>query len=114
MDAKSIHSLGNDHFRVESATDSLQKYLVDLSNLSCDCPDWPRVQLCKHVTAVDHFFGHSDLQPAVSPKMPPPNGEVPPDVHSDGDSTTAMILENMITMSRGALNDGVPLSTEAV
>ena len=57
MDAKSIHSLSNDRFHhVESATDSSRKYLVDLGNLSCDCPDWPRVRLCKHFAAVDHFL----------------------------------------------------------
>jgi hypothetical protein len=113
MDAKSIHSLGKDRFHMQLATESSHMYLVDLSNPSCDCPNWPKVRLCKHVTTVDHFFEH-DLQIAMSPKTPPPNGEVPPDVHSNGNATMATILENMITMSRGALNDGVPSSTEAV
>jgi hypothetical protein len=60
MNAISIHNLSNgDHFSVESATDSTWRYLVDLGNQSCDCPDWPKVRLCKHVAAVDHFHGHN-------------------------------------------------------
>jgi hypothetical protein len=114
MDAESIHSLGSDRFHVQLATDSSWKYLVDLGNQSCDCPDWPKVWLCKHVSAVDHFFGHSDLQMAVCPKTPPPNGEVLPDVRSNGATATATILENVINVSRGALSDGVPSSTETV
>ena len=113
MDADSIHSLGGDRFHVQSATDSLRKYLVDLGNQSCDCPDWPKVRLCKHVSAVHHFFGHSDLQPVGCPKTPPPNGEVSPDIRSDG-AATATILENVINVSRGALSDGVPSSTDTV
>ena len=113
MDTDSIHSLGSDRFHMQSATDSLRKYLVDLGNQSCDCPDWPKVWLCKHVSAVHHFFGHSDLQPVGCPKTPPPNGEVSPDIHSDG-VATATILENVINVSRGALSDGVPSSTDTV
>ena len=113
MDANSIHSLGGDCFHMQSAMDSLHKYLVDLGNQSCDCPDWPKVRLCKHVSAVHHFFGHSDLQPVGCPKTPPPNGEVLPDVHSDG-AATATILENVINVSRGALSDGVPSSMDTI
>jgi hypothetical protein len=43
MNAKCIQNLGSDRFYMESATDSMWRYLVDLSNRSCDCPDWPRV-----------------------------------------------------------------------
>jgi hypothetical protein len=115
VDAKSIHSLSDDHFHMQLATDSSQKYLVDLGNHSCNCPDWPKVQLCKHVSAVGHFFGHNDLQiVAVSPKTLPPNGEVSPDVRSDGAVATTTILENVINVSREALSDGLPSSTETV
>ena len=38
MNAKHIHNLGGDRFHVESATDSTRRYLVNLSNQSCDCP----------------------------------------------------------------------------
>ena len=111
IDAECIHNLGDDRFHVQSATESSRNYLVDLGNESCDCPDWPKVRLCKHVSAVHHFFGHNDLQTAVPPKTPPPNGELSP---SDGDATTATILQNVITVSKGALNEGVSSSTETV
>lgn len=29
--------------------DSTWRYQVNLGKLTCDCLDWPRVQLCKHV-----------------------------------------------------------------
>ena len=113
MDTDSIHSLGGDCFHVQSAMDSLHKYLVDLGNQSCDCPDWPKVRLCKHISAVHHFFGHSDLQPVGCPKTLPPNGEVLPDVRSDG-AATVTILENVINVSRGALSNGVPSSMDTI
>ncbi len=118
MNAESIRGLGGDRFRVQSETDPSRTYLVDLSNQSCDCLDWPRVELCKHVTAVAHFFGHNDQQMGAVedtvPKMALPTWEGSPDVcsdvSSDASAATASILENVITVSREFLNDGVPLS----
>ena len=60
MNAECIHKLGGNRFDVESATDSTRRYLVDLSNKSCNCPDWPRVSLCKHISAVELYFGNND------------------------------------------------------
>ena len=114
MNAGSIHDLGGgDLFSVESATDSTQRYQVDLGKLSCDCPDWLKVWLCKHVTAIDHFHGHNykRMQAVeVAPKTPPLNQEVL-DTHG---AAMASILQNVISVSKDALNDGVPLSTETV
>jgi len=59
MNAKSICKLGDNQFNVQS-TQAACMYLVKLGTWSCDCPDWPRVQLCKHVTAIAHFFRNSD------------------------------------------------------
>ena len=118
MNAKRIHNIGGDCFHVESATDSTRRYLVHLGNKSCDCPDWPRVRLCKHVSTVEHYFGNNDQQMGVMegllPKTPPPNPETLPDRHSTAGSTTASILQNVISVSKGALDDGVPSSTETV
>ena len=113
MNAECIHKLGGNRFDVESATDSMRRYLVDLSNKSCNCPDWPRVSLCKHVSAVELYFGNNDQRMGaaedVPPKTPLPNLEASPDTHAG--AATASILENMISVSRDALNDGVPSST---
>ena len=114
MNAGSIHNLGGgDLFSVEPTTDSTRRYQVDLGKLSCDCPDWPKVRLCKHVAAVDHFHGHNykRMQAVeVAPKTPPPNQEAS-DTHG---AATTSILQNVISVSRDALNDGVPSSTETV
>jgi hypothetical protein len=75
----SIQCLGNGHFYVRSAADLAKMYLVDLSqdctsdmsknNLidygkdSCDCPDWLRVRLCKHIAAIAHFRVSETNQP---------------------------------------------------
>ena len=118
MNAERIHNIGGDRFHVESATDSTRRYLVHLGNKSCDCPDWPRVRLCKHVSAVEHYFGNNDQRMGAMegslPKTPPPNPETLPDRHSTAGSTTASILQNVISVSKGALDDGVPSSTETV
>ena len=118
MNTEHIHNLGGDRFHVESAMDSTQRYLVDLGNKSCDCPDWPRVRLCKHVSAVEHHFGNNDQQMGAMedslPKMPLPKQETLLDCHSTAGSTTTSILQNVILVSKGALDNGVPSSTETI
>lgn len=122
MNAVSIHDLGGggDRFSVESAMDSTRRYLVDLGKESCDCPDWPKVRLCKHIAAVDHFYGHNYKRIGAAevplPKTPPPNppNQEASDTRGDAGAATASILQNVITVSRDALNDGVPSSTETV
>ncbi|KAH8976701.1 hypothetical protein EDB92DRAFT_1810675, partial [Lactarius akahatsu] len=59
INAESICNLGNAWYCIQSVTNSSHMYLVQLGTQSCDCPDWPRVELCKHVTTVAHFFGNS-------------------------------------------------------
>ena len=55
--AESIRAQGDsDHYEVQSVTDPLRTYLVNLCDKYCDCPDWPRVRLCKHVAAISHFL----------------------------------------------------------
>ena len=48
------------------------------------------------------------------PKTLPPKQETLLDRHSTAGSTTASILQNMISVSKGALDDGVPSSMETV
>ncbi len=114
MNADSISAVEDDRYYVQSATDSSRTYLVELTKLSCDCVDWPRVQLCKHVTAVAHFFGYGDL--LAVPEAPgiaqPVESEGPPDACSD--ATAATILENVISVSREFLSGGVPSSPGTV
>src|SRR6266404_5158842 len=44
MNAKSIRELGGDRFHVQSVTDPLHSYHVDLGNDSCECLDWLRIR----------------------------------------------------------------------
>ena len=116
MNADCIRELGGDRFHVDLATDSTRRYLVDLSDKTCDCPDWPRVRLCKHVSAVEHHFGNNIQQMGAAdnealPITPPPNQEAS-DAHAG--AATASILENVISVSRDALNNSIPSSTETV
>jgi hypothetical protein len=52
IEASAINDLGNGRFSVKSASQPQQYHSVDLTKLHCSCPDWPRVQLCKHLTSV--------------------------------------------------------------
>ena len=68
------------------------------------------------MSAVEHYFGNNDQRMGAAedalPKTPPPNGETLP--HGNAGSTTASILENVISVSKGTLDDGAPSSTETV
>ncbi|KAH9020704.1 hypothetical protein EDB84DRAFT_1565607 [Lactarius hengduanensis] len=138
MSADSIQCLGSDHFYVWSLSDLSKMYLVDLSkdtssDLSenyliehgkdkCDCPDWPRARLCKHIAAVAHFSSDGTIQ--ITRAAPEPQHEVhesPQDTQQDtqGDASppsnaSAAILENLITVSREYLSDGPPSSPGTV
>ncbi len=114
MNAKSIHKLGDDQFNVQS-TQAARMYLVKLGTQSCDCPDWPRVQLCKHVTAIAHFFGNGDQKIELDvPKtvQAQSNWEGLADMRSEVSATS--ILENVIAVSRALLSDGALSSLETI
>ena len=76
---------------------------MTLGKQSCNCKDWPRVQLCKHITTVAHFFGAGDElmadQGAVAPQtVSPVELESSPDDTCSGEAA-ASILEKVITVS---------------
>src|SRR6266702_802861 len=119
MNADSIRILGDNCYYMQSEADTSREYLVGLSEQSCDCLDWPRVQLCKHITAVAHFFENGNqlvelaADTGATPKtVQPVESEHPPDVRRD--STVASILENVINVSKEFLSDGVPKSLGTV
>jgi hypothetical protein len=113
MNAACIHDLGNDKFTVQSVTNSLHIYTVNLGTQSCDCPDWPRVRLCKHVTTVAHFFGGDQQIEVKVPNPAPPIWEGsagPPATEAKATS----ILENVIAVSKALLSHGELSSPETV
>jgi hypothetical protein len=112
LEVKSICKLADNQFSIQLVTHSLHTYSVELGAQSCNCPDWPRVQLCKHVTAVSHYFRNSNQQIEVAthfPKTVKPTWEGSLGTQSDG-SSAASIVENVIAVSRAYLNDGTPSS----
>ncbi len=116
MNAESICDLGDDRFYVQSVTHSSRRYLVGLGTQSCDCADWPRVRLCKHVTAVAHFFGNGDQQMGAVVDTVPETAQPiwESSVGDQSDMSAESILENVIAVSRELLNDGAPSSPETV
>ena len=119
--AESIRTQGDsDRYYMQSVTDPSCTYLVKLSNKSCDCPDWPRVRLCKHVAAVSHFFETVELTfetvdlaiETVNPAVAPVETEDSAD--SPSDASAAAIVEKVISVSRDFLSDGAPSSLDTV
>src|SRR6266849_6840588 len=64
-----ILKIDDSHFEVQSSN-SNKLYQIDLGTKNCNCIDFPRVHLCKHIVAVAHFFVGADLGP-----RPPDNGD---------------------------------------
>jgi hypothetical protein len=57
-----IQKIDDFRFEVQSSR-SLECHQIDLSTITCNCSDFPRISLCKHIAAVVHFFGGADLGP---------------------------------------------------
>ena len=118
IEANSIRAAEDDCYYVQSAMDPSRSYLVGLTTRSCDCPDWPRVRLCKHVTGVAHFFGKLDQFADQDTESVP----APQTIHLEGSvggsgdacSNGTSILEKVIAVSKEFLSDGVPSSPGTV
>ena len=117
LKVESICNLGDDQFSVQSVTHSPRTYSVELRAQSCNCPDWPRVQLCKHVAAVAHYFGGNQQIDAKieTLKTVKPNWDREGSLGAQSDgSSAASIVENVIAVSRAYLDDGAPSSPATV
>jgi hypothetical protein len=109
-----IQKIDDSHFEVQSS-DSNKSYHIDLDTTTCNCSDFPRIRLCKHIAAVVHFFGGADLGPrppdndnagaseSVAPKSPvQQNGS---DASTDDGATASLI---------SAANDMIRLTQELI
>ena len=112
LQVKSICNLGDDQFSVQSVTHSTHTYSMELRAQSCNCPDWPRVQLCKHIAAIAHYFS-GNQQIVLKSIEPKPDREGSLGAQSNG-SSAASIVENVIAVSRAYLDDGAPSSPATV
>ena len=115
---------GNCYY-VQLVTDLSHTYLVKLCDKSCDCADWPRVRLCKHIATVSHFFETVELTFQTvelgidcSPAPEIANSAVAPveseDSANSSDASAAAILESVISVSKEFLSNGAPSSPDTV
>jgi len=92
-----IQKIDNLHFDVQSLN-STKLYYIGLDTTTCSCSDFPHIWLCKHITAVVHFFGGANLGPQppsnTSSELQPPNSPIQQDgsTGSADDGTTASII----------------------
>ena len=128
MSAESIQSLGRECFYVRSASNPEKMYLIDLGRDrsqdlsddylikngkdSCDCPDWLKARLCKHIAAIAR--SSSIANQYIAPSAVPKERETSVDSYDSkslaSDASTIPILENLISVSRDYLSDA-PLSS---
>jgi hypothetical protein len=60
---KSVNDTQDDTlFHVASQSNLGKSYLVDIQKMICDCPDFPRIRLCKHLCAVKIWYPFIFLQ----------------------------------------------------
>jgi hypothetical protein len=96
-----IQKIDDSRFEVQSSVDSNKFYHIDLGTKSCNCIDFPRVHLCKHIAAVVHFFGGADLGP-----RPPDNDNASA---SESDASELPVQENGSDATR-TTDDGATAS----
>jgi hypothetical protein len=57
-----IRKIDNLHFEAQSSR-SDRSYQIDLDTTTCNCSDFPRIQLCKHIAAIVLFLGEPISDP---------------------------------------------------
>ena len=62
----SIHRLSNTEFFVASQSYPGHQYLINLSQSTCDCNDFPRIRFCKHIAAINVHFPELFPEPEES------------------------------------------------
>jgi hypothetical protein len=90
-----IQKIDDLHFKVQSSNTN-RIYQINLDTKTCDCSDFPRIRLCKHIAAVVHFFGGADLGPQ------------PPGNPSAGASES--VVPNSPAQQDGNVDDGAAAS----
>jgi hypothetical protein len=111
---RKIQKIDNLHFKVQSSNTN-QSYHVDLNSIACNCKDFPRICLCKHIAAVAHFFDGVDLRPrppdnASASKSAMLNSSVQQDssASSTNDGATASLISaanNMIRVTQRLISN---------
>jgi hypothetical protein len=123
-DIQEIHE--NSEYRVRSQTDSDTWYTVDLATASsCDCPSYPLISFCKHISAVQiHFMPSCTVIPfpstpmdiqhtdAMETTLPTPKvpGAVPPTVNETSSLFTRIGQKMLDLASHAAQSQDMQLA----
>jgi len=66
----SIHKISKAKFFVTSQSRLGQCYLIDLSQSTCECHNFPRIQYCKHIAAINLHFPQLCPEGDSCPEIP--------------------------------------------
>jgi hypothetical protein len=81
-----------------------------LDTKTCNCSDFPRIQLCKHIAAVVYFFGGADL----GPQPPGTSDSVAPNSPVQQDGSVGSTDNGAIASIVSSANDIISLSHELI
>jgi hypothetical protein len=103
-----IRKIDDLHFEAQSSK-SLKSYQINLNTITCNCSNFPHIQLCKHIAAVVHFFKGADLRP-----QPPASDLVMPNSPVQQSSSISSTDDGAIASIVSAANDIISLSYELI
>jgi hypothetical protein len=81
-----------------------------LDTKTCNCSDFPHIQLCKHIAAVVYFFGGADL----GPQPPGTSDSVAPNSPVQQDGSVGSTDDGAIASIVLSANDIISLSHELI
>ena len=100
MSLDSIYQVSNTEFLVASESRPGHRYPIDLTELTCDCNDFPRIRFCKHIAAVNVHFPQLFPKESSSSDIPelrwaqdPPQTALESD--ADEDEERAILLKDI-------------------
>lgn len=104
-----ITPLSDVKFHVVSQSCPGRKYVVDIRAAICDCPDFPRIRLCKHLAAVQTRNPHIS-QPQSSQSIPTQiSFQVPPQTAALGSLSGEGLPVHQASISEsGTRSDPLP------
>ena len=107
----SIESFDDSQFHVASQTKLGHFYSINLGPPKCSCPDFPRIQFCKHIGAIYFHFPHLRLVnvPAPSPSEVPNEPQRAPIPASSANKFHSLV-QDVNTLSNKLISEGTDQS----
>jgi len=115
----SIHLVSNTEFLVTSESNLGHCYPIDLTQSTCDCKDFPRIQLCKHIAAINEHFPALRSKGSSFSKIPERmhNQDLPqstPKPNADEERVVLLKDINVLCQQLTALSDDATPDLEAL